>query len=282
MTPTSPTPPAPLGPVELNTTGLGKTFDGHVVLAHVDLEVRRGEILAIVGTSGCGKTVLMHMLLGLLPPTAGRVEVADHELPDAPLIDLVDAPQDRVYEIRLSWAVVFQHNALFGDTVYENCALWLREHTKLPEAEIEKRVRASLEAVKLDVDDVLGKQRGELSGGMAKRVAVARALAADPVVVFYDEPTTGLDPVNAVHIHDLIWTTHHAPRRDGAQRTTVVVTHDKDLLRRLHPRVILLHDAGVCFDGTYEAFLASDLEPVRAYLTEMPGLHARPDRYAAV
>ncbi|MDJ0520667.1 MAG: ATP-binding cassette domain-containing protein [Planctomycetota bacterium] len=262
--------------LELCARGLGKTFDDHCVLKNVDLDIRRGEILAIVGTSGCGKTVLLHMLLGLLPPTAGAIEVADHELPGAPLIDLVHAKQDSVYEVRLSWAVVFQHNALFGDTVYENCALWLREHTKLKESAIREQVRACLEAVKLDVDDVIDKQRDELSGGMAKRVAVARALAADPLVVFYDEPTTGLDPVNAAHVHDLIWNTHHSQRADGSTRTTVVVTHDKDLLRRLHPRVLLLHDAGVCFDGTYDEFLASPLEPVRAYLAEMPGLHARP------
>jgi phospholipid/cholesterol/gamma-HCH transport system ATP-binding protein len=130
----------------------------------------------------------------------------------------------------------------------------------------------------LDVDDVIDKQRDELSGGMAKRVAVARALTADPLVVFYDEPTTGLDPVNAAHVHDLIWHTHHTPHADGAARTTVVVTHDKDLLRRLHPRILLLHDAGVCFDGPYEDFLTSELEPVRAYLAEMPGLHARPQQ----
>lgn len=264
--------------LELRARGLGKTFDDHVVLTGVDLDIRRGEIVGIVGTSGCGKTVLMHMLLGLLPPTEGSIEVADHELPDAPLIDLVHAKQDSVYEVRLSWAVVFQHNALFGDTVYENCALWLREHTKLREAEIRSRVRQCLESVKLDVDDVIDKQRDELSGGMAKRVAVARALTADPLVVFYDEPTTGLDPVNAAHVHDLIWNTHHSRRADGTARTTVVVTHDKDLLRRLHPRTLLLHDAGVCFDGPYDEFLASELEPVRAYLAEMPGLHARATR----
>ena len=266
------------GVLEVRTRGLGKTFDDHVVLRDVNLEIRRGEIVAIVGTSGCGKTVLLHMLLGLLEPTAGAIDVADHELAAAPLVDLVHAAEDRVYEVRLSWAVVFQHNALFGDTVFENCALWLREHTDLDETQIRERVRRCLESVKLDVDDVIDKQRGELSGGMAKRVAVARALVVDPLVVFYDEPTTGLDPVNAAHIHDLIWSTHHTPRVDGTQRTTVVVTHDKDLLRRLHPRVMLLHDASVCFDGPYADFLASPAEPVRAYLAEMPGLHARPSR----
>jgi phospholipid/cholesterol/gamma-HCH transport system ATP-binding protein len=279
MTPSSDGTAAAPDVLELRARDLGKTFDDHVVLAGVDLDIRRGEIVGIVGTSGCGKTVLMHMLLGLLPPTAGSIEVADHELPHAPLIDLVHAQQDSVYEVRLSWAVVFQRNALFGDTVYENCALWLREHTDLDEEAIRERVNRSLAAVKLDVDTVLVKQRNELSGGMAKRVAIARALAADPLVVFYDEPTTGLDPVNAVHIHDLLWSTHHSRRGDGSQRTTITITHDRDLLRRLHPRVVLLHGGGICFDGPYEAFKKSNKGPVREYLAEMPALHARQNRY---
>ena len=266
-------------PVELRARALHKRFGEHVVLAGIDLEIRRGEIVAIVGTSGCGKTVLLHMLLGLLEPSAGHIEVADHERSDAPLIDLVDAPMDAVDGVRLSWAVVFQHNALFGDTVRENCALWLREHTDLDDAAIEARVRESLEAVKLDVDDVIEKERDELSGGMAKRVALARALAADPLVVFYDEPTTGLDPVNAAHIHDLIWNTHHKTRADGSRRTTILVTHDRDLLRRLHPRVILLSAGAIAFDGPYADFTESEVEAVVQYLALMPALHARQDRY---
>ena len=108
MKPSTQEPSIVPGLVELRASSLGKTFADHLVLADVALEVRRGEIVAVVGTSGCGKTVLLHMLLGLIPPTRGLVEVADHELPDAPLIDLVHAKQDTVYEVRLSWAVVFQ------------------------------------------------------------------------------------------------------------------------------------------------------------------------------
>jgi phospholipid/cholesterol/gamma-HCH transport system ATP-binding protein len=260
----------------VRAVGVGKVFGDHVVLDGVDLEIRSGEILAIVGASGSGKTVLLHILTGLLAQTSGQVLVANHDAPGAPLVDLATVPRQVVDQVRLSWAVVFQRNALFSGTVYENCALWLREHTRMSESEILTRVRESLEAVALDPADVLEKDRDELSGGMAKRVAVARAVAVDPLILFYDEPTTGLDPISAALLHDLIWDTHHRPRADGRRRTTVLVTHDRDLLRRVHPRVLMLHDTRVCFDGPYEAFTASDLAPTREYLELMPALHARP------
>src|SRR5207247_1758409 len=98
-------------------------------------------------------------------------------------------------------------------------------------------------AVALEVDEVIGKGRDELSGGMAKRVAIARAIAVDPAVIFYDEPTTGLDPVISGHIHELVYKVHHRPLPDGTPRTSIVVTHDKELLRRVEPRVVMLHQA---------------------------------------
>jgi len=284
MTKTRPRPsdaPAPgvadgrTGDVEIRAEGLGKRFGDHVVLRGVNLTIHTGEIVAIVGASGSGKTVLLHCLTGLLPISEGTVRVANHGRPGAPLVALETLRSHDLDEVRLAWAVVFQRNALFSDTVYENCALWLREHLRLPEPEIDRRVREALLAANLDVDDVVGKQRDELSGGMAKRVAVARALVADPVVLFYDEPTTGLDPVNAVHVHDLIWATHHRPRADGKPRTTVLVTHDRDLLRRVHPRVVMLHGGGVCFDGPYDRFTESPEPHAQEYLASMPALHAR-------
>jgi phospholipid/cholesterol/gamma-HCH transport system ATP-binding protein len=124
----------------------------------------------------------------------------------------------------------------------------------------------------------MGKQREALSGGMAKRVAIARAIAVDPAVIFYDEPTTGLDPVISGRIHELIFSLHHRAVEGaaaGRERTSVVVTHDKELLRRVRPRVVMLHDQGVCFDGPYEEFERTDCEPAREYLRAMPVLHAR-------
>lgn len=266
----------PVVPVEIRATGISKSFDGRAVLREISLTVRRGELVAIVGGSGSGKTVLLHLLAGLTPVDRGTVEVADHARPGSPLVDLNALDRDELDELRMSWAVVFQRNALFSGTVYENIAILLREHEKLTEPEILARAREALEAAMLDVDDVLYKERDELSGGMAKRVAIARAIALDPELIFYDEPTTGLDPVISGHIHELVWSTHRSRRKDGTPRTTLVVTHDKELLRRLQPRVVMLHEGAICFDGPYANFGHTDCEPARQYLQAMPVLHARP------
>jgi phospholipid/cholesterol/gamma-HCH transport system ATP-binding protein len=261
-----------------------KAFGEHIVLDDISLTIRSGEIVAIVGGSGSGKTVLLNHLTGLLWPDSGRILVADHSaLPgpaSPPLVDLAAITDEHLDQIRLHWSVVFQHNALFTGTVFENIALWLREHTRLHEAEINWRVQQSLQAVALDPEDVWQKDRETLSGGMAKRVAIARAIATEPVVIFYDEPTTGLDPVVGGHIHELIWSTHHRPplnERPGAARTTVIVTHDKELLRRLAPRVVMLFEGRICFDGPYEFFTRSDNPTAHQYLQAMPVLHARPN-----
>jgi phospholipid/cholesterol/gamma-HCH transport system ATP-binding protein len=262
--------------VEIVAESVCKSFGDNEVLRGIDLEIRAGDLVAIVGLSGSGKTVLLHCLIGLLPCSAGRVLAADHSQAEAPLVDLSTLSGTAMDRVRLAWSFVFQRNALFPGTVLENCALWLQEHTELDEEQIEHRVRDALRAVALDEDKVLYRRSQALSGGMAKRVAVARAVVSDPIVLCYDEPTTGLDPVNAAHVHDLVWDMHFRARADGIARTTVLVTHDRDLLRRLHPRVIMLHEARVGFDGPYDAFVASPLPFVREYLASMPALHRRP------
>ena len=257
-------------PPELRIEDLHKAFDGNVVLAGVDLEVRRGELVAVVGGSGCGKTVLLQHLIGHLAPDRGRVLVADHETEGAPLVDLAELDEEELDRIRVHSAVVFQRNALFSASVYENIALWLREIRRLDEDEIRRRARAALDIVGFRGDDtVMNKDRSELSGGMAKRVAIARAIAMQPILIFYDEPTTGLDPTSAFNIHDLILRTH------GTEKTTLIVTHDKDLLKRLRPRVVMLHDGVVHFDGPFEEFEGSDSDIIRPYFEVMPILQQR-------
>jgi phospholipid/cholesterol/gamma-HCH transport system ATP-binding protein len=261
--------------VEIRLEGVRKAFGDRVVLEAVDLEIRSGEMVALVGASGTGKTVLLDVMVGLTSPDTGTVLVADHSAEGSPLFDLNAVDWRQRDSIRLHWSLVFQRNALFTGTVYDNVALWLQEHTEMSERSIEKRIRDSLGAAALDVDDVLFKSRDELSGGMAKRVAIARAIATDPVVVFYDEPTTGLDPVISGQIHELIFDVHHRPRRHGPPRTSVIVTHDKDLLRRVRPRIIMLHNRRVAFDGPYDEFANSDLRIAEEYLRDMPVLHER-------
>jgi phospholipid/cholesterol/gamma-HCH transport system ATP-binding protein len=259
-------------PIEIRVEGLMKAFRGLAVLKGIDLEIPRGDLLAIVGASGCGKTVLLHHIIGHLRPDSGRILVADHEQEGAPLADLGSLDDQGLDRIRRHNAVVFQRNALFSATVYENIALWLREIKRMDEDEILERAREALDAVGFKGDDtVLWKHRSELSGGMAKRVAIARALAMRPFTIFFDEPTTGLDPVNAAQIYDLIHATHvHAAE---GRRTTVIITHDKDLLRRLEPRIVMLHDGRIHFDGPYAEFEASASPAVRPYLEAMPALH---------
>lgn len=262
--------------VEIRIEGLQKAFDEHRVLAGIDLEIHRGDIVAIVGGSGCGKTVLLNHILGQLEPDSGCVLVADHSRPGVPLIDLARASEKRRNDIHTHWGVVFQRNALFSGTVYDNLALWLRDIKNLDDEAIMPIARAVLAAVGLPTDDTFLRTPTEsLSGGMAKRLAVARALSMDPIVLFYDEPTTGLDPTSAGHIHDLIVATHVERRPDRPARTTVIITHDKDLLNRLHPRVVMLHDGRVSFDGPFKDFEASNSPIIRPYFDLMSALHQR-------
>lgn len=263
-------------PVEFHIEGLCKAFDGNRVLRGVDLEIRRGSFVALVGGSGCGKTVLLNHMLGLLSPDSGRVFVANGEAPDAPLVDLAGLGASDIDLVHTHWGVVFQRNALFSGTVWDNLGLWLKEVRGLDDAVVTRTAVQVLGAVALPADPgFLATPVHDLSGGMAKRVAVARALAMDPVCMFYDEPTTGLDPVTAAQIQDLLLSTHLALRPDGQRRTTVIITHDKDLIFRLRPRIVMLHEGRVFFDGPFEAFRDSPSPIIRPYFDLMPTLHQR-------
>jgi len=262
--------------VEIQIEGLSKAFGNHQVLRGIDLKIRRGELVAVVGGSGCGKTVLLNHILGQLEPDAGVVRVADHDRADdqgtAPLVNVAQLSPAQLDALHTHWGVVFQMNALFSGSVFDNIRLWLHEVKHLEDEDIVPIARRVLGAVSLDDRDAfLETDVNSLSGGMAKRLAVARALSMNPDAIFYDEPTTGLDPTSASQIQDLILATHE--QNGQLERTTLIITHDKDLLGRLEPRTVMLHEGQVFFDGPFHDFAASASPIIRPYFDQMPVLH---------
>jgi phospholipid/cholesterol/gamma-HCH transport system ATP-binding protein len=264
---------------ELLVDDLHVSFDENHVLRGIDIDVSPGELVALVGGSGCGKTVLLQCILGHVRPQQGRVLIADHEEDGAPLREIGELTEKRMNDIRRHWAVVFQRNALLSGSVLYNLSLWLREIAGVTdEVEILRRVEEALRSVGFEPsEDLIQRERDELSGGMQKRVAVARALVMDPILMFLDEPTTGLDPALAEQVHQLIRTVHERRHDERIPRTTLIITHDKDLLYRLEPRVVMLNEGVVAFDGPYNEFAGSDSPVVRPYFDLMPELHARQD-----
>jgi len=183
----------------IQVINLCKSFRGQQVLKGVNLEFTSGKITTIVGTSGCGKTVLLRHLNALLRPDEGAVLIDG--------VDITKLPQKELYEMRSKFGVLFQGAALLDSmSVYDNVAFPMREKTKCTESDIKKKVEERLEQVGLGA--MGGKFPAELSGGMKKRAGLARALIMDPEIVLFDEPTTGLDPVLATSIHQLIARTH--------------------------------------------------------------------------
>ncbi|MCI0401640.1 MAG: ATP-binding cassette domain-containing protein [Gammaproteobacteria bacterium] len=261
---------------EILIENLYKSFKENKVLRGIILKISSGEVIAIVGGSGCGKTVLLNTILGQYPPDTGRILVFDHAHKNGKSKDLAEFDSFEIDDIHKHWGVVFQRNALFSGSIYKNIALWLSEVKGLDDDAILPIAKRTLGDVGLPTDlDFLNSDQNRLSGGMAKRLAIARALSMDPYVIFYDEPTTGLDPVSSEQIHKLIMATHNMNLPDGSQRTTVIITHDKDLLFRLRPRTIMLHDGKVHFDGPFSAFEESNSEIIRPYFELMPVLQRR-------
>ncbi|MBI4915925.1 MAG: ATP-binding cassette domain-containing protein [Acidobacteria bacterium] len=243
----------------VSVRGVHKAFDGKPVLRGVDLEVRRGETMVVLGGSGSGKSVLLKHLNGLLRPDRGEVAVLG--------CDVARLGEDALVPLRRRVSYVFQNSALFDSlSVGENVAFALREHERLDEAAIEARVGALLESVGL-----AGTERlfpAALSGGMRKRVALARGLALDPEVVLYDEPTAGLDPLTGAAITTLI-----KGIADGRGATSLVVTHDLAVARELDGRVALLRDGVFAFLGTLAEAAEQD-GPVGEFV-RAGGVHAR-------
>ena len=226
---------------------LTKSFGAQLVLDSVSFRIENGESVAIIGRSGSGKSVLLKHLIGLLQPDKGEVLI-DGE-------DIVPMNERQLLRVRRKFGMLFQGAALFDSmTVAENVAFGLRRHEHLTEAEIGRRVAETLEMV--DLPGTEDKNPAELSGGMRKRVGLARAIIYEPQIVLYDEPTTGLDPIVSDSIDQLILRV-----RDRLKVTTVVVTHDMRAARRVGQRVLMLHNKKIYANGTPDQIFDS-LDPV--------------------
>lgn len=233
--------------------GVHKAFGAQQVLRGLDLLVPRGRITVIIGRSGTGKSVTLKHVMGLLRPDKGRIWVGEDEL---------TTMRDRqLREVRNRFGIVFQDAALFDSmTVFENVAFPLREHARLRERQVQDKVNGLLAQVGLVGAE--NKVPGQLSGGMRKRVGLARALVRDPEFLLYDEPTTGLDPILAAAMDQLIRDTQDA--RPGL--TSVVISHDMAAVMHIADKIAMLVDGRVFQEGTPEHFETSDDPLVRQFV----------------
>src|SRR6266851_3348329 len=222
---------------------LSKSFGKQTVLNGINLEVAQGETLSVLGRSGTGKSVLLKLIIGLHKPDSGSVHVNGQEVTNLPLKEL--------NEVRKSVGFLFQQAALYDSlTVEENVAFPLRRHSRMSDDEREQRVGELLASVGTEQDR--HKLPGELSGGMQKRVGLARALALEPDILLFDEPTAGLDPITAAEIDALI-----LQLQKERQMTSVVVTHDIHGARAVSDRLALLRDGRVLIEGSFDSLQKS-------------------------
>ena len=234
-----------------------KTFSGQQVLAGVNLQVEEGTTTVIVGASGQGKSVVLKHMLGLMKPDSGQVKVFGR--------DISRASTRQLKEIRKDFGVLFQNVALFDSmTIYDNVALPLRERTDASESEIRTKVEEKLEMMGLH--DVDGKYPAQVSGGMQKRIGLARALMLDPKIVFFDEPTTGLDALKSNEIYRLF---HNTQARLGY--TAVIVSHDVPKIFKLSDRVALLAEGVIQSSISPEEFQRSDNPLIRNFVETTMG-----------
>lgn len=244
--------PAAAGPL-VEVVDVHKGFEGGPVLGGVSLALTRGETLVVMGGSGSGKTVMLRLIAGLLRPDRGQIRLFG--------TNIEHLSEEELLPLRRRMGYVFQSAALFDSlSVYENVAYFLREHQRLPEAEVRRRVVHFLGLVALG-EDVLALLPSELSGGMRKRVGIARALIGEPEVLLFDEPTAGLDPTNSKLVGELIAQLHEV-----VCDTAIVVTHDLELTKTVADRVAILIKGRFAISGPLQAVLESTLPEVQAFL----------------
>ncbi len=242
--------------VMIEVKGLWKGFGGYWVLQGVDFSIREGEIFVVMGRSGVGKSVLLKNLIGLMKPDRGEIYYKGLEISSASPAEWKN--------IRKEFAVVFQHSALFDSLDVEgNVAFGLRRMTDLSEDEIKARVRECLAMV--DLEGIEHLKISELSGGMQKRVAIARAIALNPRVIFYDEPTTGLDPIMSAVITRLV-----KRMNTEIHSTSFIITHDLKLAFNSATTIAMLHDGKIIEVGTPEKIKASENPIVKKFVEGIP------------
>jgi phospholipid/cholesterol/gamma-HCH transport system ATP-binding protein len=232
---------------------LQKTFGEQKVLKGINLQVKRGETVTVLGRSGGGKSVLLKLIMGLQTPDAGSIQVAGQEI--------TKLGENQLNEVRKRVGFLFQQAALYDSlTVEGNVAFPLSRHTRMSEDERKERVHELLADVGMDRD--LGKMPSEISGGMQKRVGLARALALDPEILLFDEPTAGLDPITAAEIGDLI-----VNLKRKRKRSAVVVTHDVQGANAYSDRMVLLHEGNIAAEGRFDDLQGSQDEFVTQFFS---------------
>ncbi|ASX02904.1 ABC transporter ATP-binding protein [Mycobacterium intracellulare] len=238
--------------IAVNVEGLTKSFGSHRIWEDITLSLPAGEVSALLGPSGTGKSVFLKALVGLIHPEQGRIEIDG--------TDIVACSAKQLYEIRTLFGVMFQDGALFGSmTLYDNTAFPLREHTKKKEGEIRRIAMEKLEMVGLSGDE--GKFPGEISGGMRKRASLARALVLEPQIILVDEPDSGLDPVRTAYLSQLL-----VDINAQIDCTLLIVTHNVNIARTMPDNIGMLFHRKLVMFGPREVLLTSDDPVVRQFL----------------
>ena len=238
--------------VKIELRGVQKYFGDNQVLRNVNLSVHEGETLVVIGRSGCGKSVMLKHIVGLFKPDRGRIFI-DGE-------DITDLKEHELFRIRKKFGFLFQASALLDSlTVGENISLGLKELSTFLPDEIQRIIQEKLSMV--GMAGIENYMPADLSGGMKKRVGLARALAMEPEIVLYDEPTTGLDPIMADSINKLMLFLKHE-----LQITSVVVTHDITSARKVGDRIAMLHNGEIIFDGTIPELDSTDNPVVKQFI----------------